>query len=310
VPARYRHTQVGWAILAFLVLFALLFWRGLPPEAAAVARLPFLVVAVVLLLGFSALTVEVDADAVRLRLGVGLVRRRIPLADVGAWRAVRNPWYSGWGIRLGPNGVLWNVSGFEAVELDLPGGRRFRVGTDEPAELVAAIARAKGASPGPTSGGPAPPAREWSPRGAVWRWLPAIALGTALVVGLFWAQLRPPGVRVSPEGIEVDTLFYGATFAAADIEAVSLEPRLPRIEMRTNGFAGAGTLRGWFRVEGWGNGRLYVEQGMAPYVVVRLRQGYVVVNFREPGRTRALFEEVARQWPDRVRPVPPPAWRP
>jgi hypothetical protein len=190
--------------------------------------------------------------------------------------------------------VLWNVSGFEAVELDLPGGRRFRVGTDEPAELVAAIARAKGASPGPAAGGPAPPAREWSPRGAVWRWLPAIALGTALVAGRFWAQMRPPGVRVSAEGIE----------------AVSLEPRLPRIEMRTNGFAGAGTLRGWFRVEGWGNGRLYVEQGMAPYVVVRLRQGYVVVNFREPGRTRALFEEMARQWPDRVRPVPPPAWPP
>ena len=148
MPTRYRHTQVGWVILALLAAFAFFFWRGLPPEAAAAARLPFLVVAAVLLLGFSALTVEVDDEAIRLRFGVGLVRKRIPLADVGAWRAVRNPWYSGWGIRLGPNGVLWNVSGFDAVELDLPGGRRFRVGTDEPAELVAAIARAKGASPG------------------------------------------------------------------------------------------------------------------------------------------------------------------
>ena len=309
MPTRYRHTQVGWVILALLAAFAFFFWRGLPPEAAAVARLPFLVVAAVLLLGFSALTVEVDDEAIRLRFGVGLVRKRIPLADVSAWRAVRNPWYAGWGIRLGPRGVLWNVSGFDGVELDLPGGRRFRVGTDEPDALVSAIAQARGESP-VRPGASVPPAGEWSPPGAVWRWLPAIALGTALVVGLFWAQMRPPGVRVSAAGIEVDTLFYGATFAAADIEAVSLEPRLPRIEMRTNGFAGAGTLRGWFRVEGWGNGRLYVEQGMAPYVVVRLRQGYVVVNFREPGRTRALFEEMARQWPDRVRPVPPPAWPP
>ena len=69
---------------------------------------------------------------------------------------------------------------------------------------------------------------------------------------------------------------------------------------RTNGFAGAGTLRGRFRVEGLGEGYLYVEVGMAPYVVVRLQQGFVIVNFREPERTRALFEEMARAWPDRV----------
>jgi hypothetical protein len=98
----------------------------------------------------------------------------------------------------------------------------------------------------------------------------------------------------------VDTLFYGATFPADDIVAVSLEPRLPRILARTNGFAGAGTLRGWFLVEGGGKGRLYVEEGMAPYVVVRLREGFVVVNFREPERTRALYDKLARQWPDRA----------
>jgi hypothetical protein len=34
--------------------------------------------------------------------------------------------------------------------------------------------------------------------------------------------------------------------------------------------------------------------------LVRLRQGFVVVNFREPERTRALYEELARAWPDRV----------
>jgi hypothetical protein len=46
---------------------------------------------------------------------------------------------------------------------------------------------------------------------------------------------------------------------------------------------------------------MYVEDGIAPYLVVRLRQGFVIVNFREPERTRALFEEMARAWPDRVR---------
>lgn len=162
----------------------------------------------------------------------------------------------------------------------------------------------KGASPtAPGSAAVSPD--DWSPRAAWRRWVPAIALGTALVGGLFWSQMRPPRASVSAEGLEVDTLFYGAAFAAADIEAVSLESTLPRILYRTNGFAGAGTLRGWFKVEGLGEGRLFVEQGMAPYVLVRLKQGYVVVNYREPERTRALFEAMARQWPDRVREAEP-----
>jgi hypothetical protein len=39
---------------------------------------------------------------------------------------------------------------------------------------------------------------------------------------------------------------------------------------------------------------------MAPYILVRLRQGYVFINFREPERTRALYDEMARAWPGRV----------
>ena len=34
---------------------------------------------------------------------------------------------------------LWNVSGLQAVELVLNNGKRFRIGTDEPENLVNAI---------------------------------------------------------------------------------------------------------------------------------------------------------------------------
>ena len=46
---------------------------------------------------------------------------------------------TGWGIRLIPNGWLWNVSGLGAVELSLVNGQRFRIGTDEPEQLATAI---------------------------------------------------------------------------------------------------------------------------------------------------------------------------
>ena len=296
----YRHTQVGWAILAALAAVFALLWVRLPPEAVMAARFPLLLVAALLLFVFSALTVEVDSDAIRLRFGIGLVRKRIPLAEVKGWRAVRNPWYTGWGIRLGPGYVLWNVSGRGAVELALESGRRFRVGTDEPAALVSAIERGRGeATSTPASLG------EWrpvEPTGRVaWRgWAIALALVGAAFGGIFWSQLRPARVVVTPGGFAVDTLFYGGSFAAADITAVSLESRLPRVLWRSNGFAGAGTLRGQFQVEGLGGGRLYVEEGVAPYVVVRLRRGFVVINYREPEKTRALYDAMAREWPERV----------
>jgi hypothetical protein len=298
MSAHYRHTQVGWMILGVAAALALFLLSRLPTETMVAARVALVAVAAPLLLVFSALTVEVDREAIALRFGIGLVRKRIPLADVSAWQAVRNPWYSGWGIRLGPRGVLWNVSGFDAVELTLPGGRHFRVGTDEPAALVSAITQAKGVAAPPALAQERPP----SPRArAAWTGSILALLAGASVVGwIFWSQVQPPAVTIGERGFAVDTLFYGQSFAAADITAISLEPRLPPVRRKTNGFDGAGTLRGRFQVESLGEGRLYVEQGMAPYVLVRLRQGFVVVNFREPERTTALYEELARQWPDRV----------
>jgi hypothetical protein len=294
--AAYRHTQTGWVILGVAAVIVALGGAAVP-EGVPVA--PMLVIAAAVALLFGTLTVEVDHEALRLRFGIGVIRKTIPLRDVQACREVRNPWYTGWGIRLGPYGVIWNVSGYGAVELALPQGKRFRIGTDEPAALAVAIATMKGGFP--QASAPLEPSPWPQPRRTAWLvWIAAIGIGAVLVLGLFWTQLRPPVVHVGPDGLRVDTPFYGATFPAGDIVAVSLEPRLPRILARTNGFAGAGTLRGWFRLQGWGEGRLYVDEGMAPYVVARLRQGYLVVNFREPERTRALYEEIARQWPDRA----------
>lgn len=147
VPA-YRHVQSGripllvTATVAAVVL-ALAALDGLPASIVLVA---LAAMGIVLWL-FHALAVEVDAEAVGLAFGPGLFRKRIGLAAIRGVRVVRNPWWSGWGIRIMPGRwTMWNVAGFDAVELDLDGGRRFRIGTDEPHALARAIERAIGAS--------------------------------------------------------------------------------------------------------------------------------------------------------------------
>ncbi len=111
--------------------------RG-PALAALLVILPLVMVL------FGWLTVEVSDEHVVWWFGPGLIRRRIRVADIRSVAALRNRWYYGWGLRLTPHGWLYNVSGLDAVELELVNGRRVRVGTDEPQELVRAIQSAIG----------------------------------------------------------------------------------------------------------------------------------------------------------------------
>jgi hypothetical protein len=138
----YKHTQVGTLnLLVFGVgmVGCAVLWILMPA-----AHVPASLALVTLVLAgglFGALSVEVTADEVVLWFGPGLIRKRFRVADIRSARIVRNPWYYGGGIRCTPEGWMFNVSGFDAVELELQTNRKFRMGTDEPQPLLAAIQR-------------------------------------------------------------------------------------------------------------------------------------------------------------------------
>lgn len=90
---------------------------------------------------FSSLTVRVDDDELRFHFGPGFWTQRIPLDDIQGAEVVRNPLYYGWGIRYTFPGWLYNVSGQQAVELDVRGEEPLRIGTDEPEALLRALER-------------------------------------------------------------------------------------------------------------------------------------------------------------------------
>ncbi|GAB6057872.1 hypothetical protein [Desulfonatronum parangueonense] len=94
-----------------------------------------LAVAVLIGFTFSSLTVTVTSTMLQAHFTPGWPRKSESLANIAAVRAVRNPWYYGWGIRLTPQGALYNVSGLDAVEVRTKDGKAFRIGTDEPEKL-------------------------------------------------------------------------------------------------------------------------------------------------------------------------------
>ena len=140
----YKHTQNGslmiW-IMGLSILVCILTAMAIPQYpmfGLIITGFTVAVLAVCLILFFS-LTVEIDGESLVFWFGPGLIRKPIALDQVTHCTIVRNKLIHGWGIRHYGNGWLYNVSGFEAVEVELRSGKQLRIGTDEPAQLHEAI---------------------------------------------------------------------------------------------------------------------------------------------------------------------------
>ena len=141
----YRRTQTAPAMYVITVVGALCFVMWAIADDGAGLGVWFAVLGLLLIavgLVAARLTVVVDDTSVTSAYGWGWPRRRIDLHEIDEVAAVRNSWWHGWGIHKVSGGWIFNNAGRDAVELRLRSGKVFRMGTDQPAELLAALDRA------------------------------------------------------------------------------------------------------------------------------------------------------------------------
>ena len=139
---RYEHTQVGYFIIVAIV--AAMVAIGIIMTNAGVnwiATTVLVVLAVIVVL-FHSLTVVISGEELVVQFGPGVIRRRFKLNEIESCQTVRIPWYYGWGIRLTPDGMVFRVSGFHAIQIKLRTGKKYLIGTDVPQELEEAIRQA------------------------------------------------------------------------------------------------------------------------------------------------------------------------
>lgn len=131
----YKHTQIG-RLMIYLMLLEILIFSWLAAALENKAGTIITLLAVLLILSqFSALTVIVDRDFIKIRFGAGIFRKNITRSQIISTTIVRNPWYYGFGIRYTPTGWIYNVSGLDAIELFLKNGKKIRIGTDDAKNL-------------------------------------------------------------------------------------------------------------------------------------------------------------------------------
>jgi len=137
----YKHTQKGYLIIYITILILALFIYILAEVQFEIVELIIMLIAIAVLSSFLSLHVKVDETYLKLKFGYGLFKKKFLLTDIISAKEVKNKWYYGWGIKYWPIRNMWiyNVSGFDAVEIELKSGSVKRIGTDDPIGLADAI---------------------------------------------------------------------------------------------------------------------------------------------------------------------------
>jgi hypothetical protein len=103
---RYEHTQIGhviiWSLLSAIALVAISGEFSGPKNYGAPA-----VVWIILLLAlilFYKLKITIHDETLCASFGLGIIRKRVSIAEIVACKPIRIRWWYGWGIHLTPYG--------------------------------------------------------------------------------------------------------------------------------------------------------------------------------------------------------------
>lgn len=117
----FKEFQFCWWMLIVIAPVMLAMNMGVFNDSlqgvGGVPHLIFNITCIVIFALFYAMTTKVEGDKVIVTFGIGLIRKTINVSTVKNIDLVQNPFIYGWGIRMIPNGWLYNISGSDGIEL-------------------------------------------------------------------------------------------------------------------------------------------------------------------------------------------------
>ena len=137
----YKEFQFGWLIFVVTIptqiLITYLYLNGLgdrPIELTGFVIASSVFILVYLL--FYGMATKISDDVITIAFGIGLIRKRIALKRISMVEVIKTPWYYGYGIRFIPNGMLYNISGMDGIEIKFNNTVRVvRIGTKDSIKL-------------------------------------------------------------------------------------------------------------------------------------------------------------------------------
>ena len=285
-----KFTQFGTFSVAvmlpiFIFVLVMIFTAGINDPAQAIifgfVALTFLIC----LLIFYKLTIYVDNTYVSFRLGAGLVKKKYPITDIKTCRPVSNSLIYGIGIRKIPNGWLYNVSGFGAIELTFRNKKSVvRIGTDNPEKVAESINRL-------ITGEKYEYTPEFSNNTNYWLSVLIVLLVVILPAILIVAGNREPKIKATREDLTISCM-YGLAIKNSDILQCDTVSVLPGIRRRTNGYEFGRNLKGNFTFNNGIKVKLFIKKGIPPYIHIRTNNIILYLNLNDPQKTVNLYNRI------------------
>jgi hypothetical protein len=275
------------AIMFPLFIFSLimLIYIGLDDITTAIIFSSVTLTLLICRLIFYKLTITIDSSFVSFRMGLGLVSRRYLISDIKSCKSVKNSMLTGVGIRMLPNGWLYNVSGLYSIELTFRNRKSIvRIGTDKPDEIASEINKMISADRTGSSS-------DYSEKSH-----------TAVILTILFLTLFMPVAIVLTGKREVITTFtdsefvingmYGMGIKLSGIRQADTISVMPAIRRRTNGYAAGKTLKGNFTLSDKSKVKLFITKGSPPYISIRTDDIQLYINFDDSSKTLELFDEL------------------
>jgi hypothetical protein len=115
-----------------------------------------------------------------------------------------------------------------------------------------------------------------------------------LVSGLIIYGYMPSKPVFADDAIRF-TGMYGFEINIAEIENVALTDKLPKINMRTNGFSFGSIKKGTFNLDQSGSCRLLIHSDLSPYLVISKINGEkIIINFKDKTDTENTFHRIKK----------------
>lgn len=125
--------------------------------------------------------------------------------------------------------------------------------------------------------------------------LALLILGFLLILGIVAGSMidssREMVVNVTADYIDIHGA-YGVKLKTCDIEGIELVDSIPKVIRKTNGFDFGSLMRGNFKLEGLGAGKLYVDLNKKPFIHISTMDSFIIINLKTSEDTKKLYDEI------------------
>ena len=281
-------TFTGLIMSAFLIVFVILLIKhDFIPDQETYAYALLVLIFSACLLVFYKLTIIIDDTNISFKLGIGILGKSYEIAEIASCKPVKNSFIYGLGIHKIPKGWLYNISGFNAIEITFKDTDKVvRIGTNKSKDISELIMRIKETTQTidekPT----------YSPNSNSRSNFYGICI-TLTVIGLLCLYgYQSIKIDLKEDKFKISGI-YGSSINYIDIEAIDTISKMPRIEMRTNGFALGKVCKGYFKLKDIGSASLFINFNVSPFVQLIQKNGNLTYfNLKDHQSTIEAFEKI------------------